>query len=106
MKSYNIAVLPGDGIGPEVMEVALRILDLVGQEFNIKFNLSLIGRKDCLVEKPPSFLPAFTNCKVCLNIMEPRAHGGQNKAFKNDCGGLLYYIKCFCRKIVLMTASQ
>ena len=38
MKSYNIAVLPGDGIGPEVMEVALRILDLVGQEFNIKFN--------------------------------------------------------------------
>lgn len=38
MKSYNIAVLPGDGIGPEVMEVALRILDLVGQEFNIKYN--------------------------------------------------------------------
>ena len=38
MKSYNIAVLPGDGIGPEVMEVTLRILDLVGQEFNIKYN--------------------------------------------------------------------
>ena len=31
MKSYNIAVLPGDGIGPEVMDAALRVLGLVGQ---------------------------------------------------------------------------
>ena len=38
MKSYNIAVLPGDGIGPEIMDAALRVLDLVGKEFNVRFN--------------------------------------------------------------------
>lgn len=38
MKSYEIAVLPGDGIGPEIMDAALRVLDLVGREFNVQFN--------------------------------------------------------------------
>ncbi|MCF0224142.1 MAG: hypothetical protein HUK20_07720, partial [Fibrobacter sp.] len=28
-KNYKIAVLPGDGIGPEVMKEAVRILDVV-----------------------------------------------------------------------------
>ena len=38
MESYDIAVLPGDGIGPEIMDAALRVLDLVGREFNVQFN--------------------------------------------------------------------
>ena len=29
MNTYRIAVLAGDGIGPEVMEQALRVLDAV-----------------------------------------------------------------------------
>lgn len=33
MNSYKIAVLAGDGIGPEVMEQALRVLDAVEQKF-------------------------------------------------------------------------
>ena len=28
-KNYKIAVLPGDGIGPEVMKEAVRVLDAV-----------------------------------------------------------------------------
>ncbi|STI68502.1 3-isopropylmalate dehydrogenase [Escherichia coli] len=28
-KNYHIAVLPGDGIGPEVMTQALKVLDAV-----------------------------------------------------------------------------
>ena len=32
MASYNIAVLPGDGIGPEIMEATLYVLEhLAGQ---------------------------------------------------------------------------
>lgn len=31
-KTYRIAVLPGDGIGPEVMEVALQVLDYVAHQ--------------------------------------------------------------------------
>ncbi|PDH29929.1 MAG: 3-isopropylmalate dehydrogenase [Puniceicoccaceae bacterium MED-G31] len=37
MKTYTFAVLPGDGIGPEVMEVALEVLKVTGEKFG--FNL-------------------------------------------------------------------
>ena len=32
-KNYKIAVLPGDGIGPEVMKEAVRVLDVVSKKF-------------------------------------------------------------------------
>ena len=35
---FNIAVLPGDGIGPEVCESAIQILDLVASKLNLHFN--------------------------------------------------------------------
>jgi len=38
MKSYHLTILPGDGIGPEIMDAALRVLDLVGQKFNVQFD--------------------------------------------------------------------
>jgi 3-isopropylmalate dehydrogenase len=38
MKNYNIAVLAGDGIGPEVMREALKVLRAVGNKFSIGFN--------------------------------------------------------------------
>ncbi|MEI6705217.1 MAG: isocitrate/isopropylmalate family dehydrogenase, partial [Deltaproteobacteria bacterium] len=34
-KSYKIAVLPGDGIGPEVMAEALRVLDAVEAKYGV-----------------------------------------------------------------------
>jgi 3-isopropylmalate dehydrogenase len=45
MNTYNIAVLAGDGIGPEVMDVALPLLDHVAANFNFKFNFTpaLVG---------------------------------------------------------------
>ena len=36
-KSFKVAVLPGDGIGPEVMAEALRVLDAVEQKYEVKF---------------------------------------------------------------------
>jgi 3-isopropylmalate dehydrogenase len=33
MNNYEIAVLAGDGIGPEVMEQAVRVVDAVGAKF-------------------------------------------------------------------------
>ncbi len=34
---HRVAVLPGDGIGPEVMFQALRVLDKVSSLFEINF---------------------------------------------------------------------
>jgi len=40
--SYYIVALPGDGIGPEVLECALKILRTVGQLFHIEFDIESI----------------------------------------------------------------
>src|SRR3954451_23153060 len=39
MKNYQIAVLAGDGIGPEVMREAIKVLRAVEKRFSTKFNL-------------------------------------------------------------------
>lgn len=36
-RSFSIAVLPGDGIGPEVMAEALKVLDAVEKKFGVTF---------------------------------------------------------------------
>ena len=38
MKNYNIAVIPGDGIGPEVISVAVEILEILEKKFSFKLN--------------------------------------------------------------------
>lgn len=39
MKNYKIAILPGDGIGPEIMLEAIKVLRLVEQRNEVKFEL-------------------------------------------------------------------
>jgi tartrate dehydrogenase/decarboxylase/D-malate dehydrogenase len=37
MKSYRIALIPGDGIGKEVVPEALRVLEASGRRYDIEF---------------------------------------------------------------------
>ncbi|OGP13801.1 MAG: 3-isopropylmalate dehydrogenase [Deltaproteobacteria bacterium GWA2_54_12] len=37
MKRFNVAVLPGDGIGPEIVGEALKVLKAVGKKFSAEF---------------------------------------------------------------------
>jgi hypothetical protein len=39
MSSSTILVLPGDGVGPEVVEEALKVLRVVDQHSNARFNI-------------------------------------------------------------------
>jgi len=45
MGNYSIAVLAGDGIGPEVIEQAVRVLENIGKRYSHTFNLhnALVG---------------------------------------------------------------
>lgn len=43
-KNYSITVLSGDGIGPEVMDEALKVLDKISDKFSLQ-----ISREECLV---------------------------------------------------------
>src|SRR4030042_798484 len=40
MKSYNIAVIPGDGTGPEVIGEGIKVLDSVSRKFGFKLDFS------------------------------------------------------------------
>ena len=37
MKQYNIVVLRGDGIGPEIVAEAVKVLDAAGEKFGFRF---------------------------------------------------------------------
>ncbi|HLZ44968.1 MAG TPA: 3-isopropylmalate dehydrogenase [Gemmatimonadales bacterium] len=41
MKTYTIAVLPGDGIGPEVIAQALRVLEAVRERFELRIQVEI-----------------------------------------------------------------
>jgi len=38
MKNFNLAVIPGDGIGPEVVGEGLKVLDAVAKKYDLVFN--------------------------------------------------------------------
>lgn len=60
MKEFKIALLGGDGIGPEVVDEAVKILDAISQKFDYKFNYTkaLIG--GCAYDKYGTPLPEDT----------------------------------------------
>ncbi|WP_011410299.1 3-isopropylmalate dehydrogenase [Sodalis glossinidius] len=59
-KTYHIAVLPGDGIGPEVMAQAYKILDAVRQRFNVRISTSEYDVGGAAIDRQGSPLPAGT----------------------------------------------
>ena len=63
-QTYKIAVLPGDGIGPEVMAEAVKVLKAVQKKFNVTFILTecVVGGK--AIDETGEPLPAAT-LKVC-----------------------------------------
>lgn len=62
----NIAVLPGDGIGPEVTAQAVKVLKAIAMEFNhvFTFKTALVGA--CAIDKKGSPLPEET-ISICTN---------------------------------------
>ena len=44
-KNYNIVLLPGDGIGPEVINESIKVLDAVSKKFDCSFSFDsqLVG---------------------------------------------------------------
>ncbi len=62
----NIAVIRGDGIGPEIVGEALNILNIVAEKFNLKFNYQDVYMGGCAIDKFGEPLPDVS-VKACLN---------------------------------------
>ncbi|MFZ5987859.1 MAG: 3-isopropylmalate dehydrogenase [Bacillota bacterium] len=71
MAKFNIAVLPGDGIGPEVIEQAVKVINAVGEKYSHEFVLKegVIG--GCAIDSTGEPLPQKTLdlCKSCDAVL-------------------------------------
>lgn len=66
MKEYNIVVLKGDGIGPEIVDEALKVLDASGEKFGFKFNYDYRLMGGCAIDATGEPLPQET-VDACKN---------------------------------------
>ncbi len=48
---YNIAVIPGDGIGPEIVAEAVKVLDQVGKVYGHSFQYETLYMGGCSIDK-------------------------------------------------------
>ena len=60
MKEYNIVVLKGDGIGPEIVDEALKVLDATGEKYGFKFNYDYKLMGGCAIDATGEPLPQET----------------------------------------------
>ncbi len=65
MGEFNIALIPGDGIGPEVVGAAVTVLDAVSEKYGHKFNYTQLYMGGCAIDKFGVPLPDETieTCK-------------------------------------------
>ena len=61
----NIAVIRGDGIGPEIVEQALRVLDKTAEKFGHTFSFTDVDMGGCAIDKWGNPLPE-AELKKCL----------------------------------------
>ena len=57
---YQLAVIPGDGIGPDVVEQTLLVLDKVGEKFGHTFHYNKVLAGGCAIDPTGGCLPQET----------------------------------------------
>ena len=59
-KQFKVAVLPGDGIGPEVMAEALKVLDAVEKKYDVTFARTFANVGGAGIDNEGKALPQTT----------------------------------------------
>jgi len=62
--TYNIAVIKGDGIGPEIIDEGLKILKKIGEKYRIDFNFTEVLAGGAAIDEVGECLPEET-LNVC-----------------------------------------
>ena len=65
MSSYRIVLVPGDGIGPEIVGGAVRVLKAVGERFGHAFHFDTVLAGGCAIDVYGVPLPE-ESLKACL----------------------------------------
>ncbi len=61
---YNIALIPGDGIGPEVIRETCKVLDAIGEKYGHEFNYTEVLAGGCAIDEKGECLPEET-VRIC-----------------------------------------
>lgn len=71
MSNYKLAVLAGDGIGPEVMAEALKVLNVIEKVHGISFELNEYDVGGCAIDNHGHALPEYTlaGCEQAAAIL-------------------------------------
>ena len=69
--NYKLAVIPGDGIGPDVVEQTLLVLDKVGEKFGHTFQYHKVLAGGCAIDATGGCLPQETIdvCKASDTVL-------------------------------------
>ena len=62
--NFNIAVIPGDGIGPEVIDESIKVLNKIGEKYNHTFEFEFLQAGGCAIDTLGTPLPDKT-LEVC-----------------------------------------
>ncbi len=79
----NIAVLPGDGIGPEIVDQAIKVVDAIGKKFghHPQYTKALVGA--IAIDKTGSPYPDETH-QICMNSQAVLFGAIGDPRFDND----------------------
>ena len=77
--AYKIAVIPGDGIGPEVIQEALEVLKQVGKVFHHEFDFKTVSVGGCAYDQFGTPLPeeSLEVCKSSDGVLLGAVGGNQ-----------------------------
>ena len=108
---YNIAVIPGDGIGPEIVDATVQVLNAVAAKSGNRFDYEYVLAGGCAIDKFGTPLPEETleKCKKADAVLlgavggpkwdDPNAKVRPEQALLGLRGGLGLY--CNLRPAVL-----
>ena len=69
MTEYKISVIAGDGIGPELTDATLKVLEAAQAKFGLKLNLIETEAGDACLQKRGGALPGERKQKIKLNVI-------------------------------------
>ena len=84
--NYKLAVIPGDGIGPDVVEQTLLVLDKVGEKFGHTFQYHKVLAGGCAIDATGGCLPQETIdvCKASDAVLLGAVGGWQWDTLPGD----------------------
>ncbi len=69
--NYKIALIPGDGIGPEVVQEAVQVLEAIGEKYGHSFTFERVLMGGCAIDAVGKSYPDGTaeKCKACDAVL-------------------------------------